>query len=571
MSIANTVLSESAASAPVLPESAPAFPESPQLVPESPQLVPESPQLVPESPQFVPESPQFVLESPQLVPGPAERVPEPRPAVDYERVRKVHLIGIGGSAMGNFAGMLQAKGLEVRGSDAGVFDPMRANLLNWGIPFAQGYAAENLDWGPDLVVIGNVSRRDNPEALRVVADATPYCSFPEALGEWMLRGRTPVVIAGTHGKTTTTSLTAWLLEATGSAPGLLVGGVPKNLGSSFRIGDGAPFVIEGDEYDTAYYDKRPKFVHYRPQLGVLTSVEFDHADIYPDFAAVQRAFALFASLIPDDGLLVAWGEDQRVTAVLDRCRGRVVRYGFAGGGYALDVEVADLQLSESGAQFTLLRGAAPPVHGRIPLTTWRPGEVIGRFGSPMAGRHNVLNAVAALVLALDLGATPMALAAALRQFAGVKKRQELRGIARGVAVIDDYAHHPTAVKETVAAIRSKYPNRKLWALFEAESNTSRRKVFEDVYPQAFAGADEVILCAPLHKDTDKLRADELMDAALVCQRIANTGVAAHFVPQVADIVELVCERARDGDVVLAMSGRDFQGLHGQLLARLQAG
>ncbi|MBM4343626.1 MAG: hypothetical protein FJ100_09645 [Deltaproteobacteria bacterium] len=503
-----------------------------------------------------------------FVPGPAERVPEPRPAVDYAAVRKVHLIGIGGSAMGNFAGMLQARGLQVRGSDAGVFDPMRKNLCEWGIPFAEGYRAENLDWGPDLVIVGNVARRDNPEAVRVVAEGIPYASFPEALGEWMLRGRVPVVIAGTHGKTTTTSLTAWLLEACGLAPGLLVGGVPKNLGTSFRIGGGAPFVIEGDEYDTAYYDKRPKFVHYRPHHGVLTSVEFDHADIYPDFAAVQRAFALYASLFPEDGLLVAWGEDDRVTAVLDRCPGRVVRYGFAGGPAPLDVEVDDVVVSQAGVQFTLRRGTADPVHGRDPLPRFAPGSVLGRFESPMAGRHNALNAAAALVLALDLGATAPALQAAIGQFQGVKKRQELRGVERGVAVIDDYAHHPTAVKETVAAIRGRYPGHKLWALFEAESNTSRRKVFEDVYPDAFTGADEVVLCAPLHKETDKLRADEVMDAGRVCRSISERGVAAHFVPQVDDIVALLAERAQPGDVVLAMSGRDFQGLHGKLLARL---
>ncbi len=503
-----------------------------------------------------------------FVPGPAERVPEPRPPVNYDAIRKVHLIGIGGSAMGNFAGMLQARGLQVRGSDAGVFDPMRKNLVDWGIPFAEGYRADNLDWGPDLVIVGNVARRDNPEAVRVVADALPYASFPEALGEWMLRGRIPVVISGTHGKTTTTSLTAWLLEATGMAPGLLVGGVPKNLGTSFRLGTGAPFVIEGDEYDTAYYDKRPKFVHYRPHHGVLTSVEFDHADIYPDFAAVQRAFALYASLFPADGLLVAWGEDERVTAVLGRCPGRVVRYGFAGGSAPLDVAVDEVTVSERGVQFTLRRGDAAPVNGRDPLPDYQAGSIIGRFDSPMAGRHNALNAAAALVLALDLGANADALQAALSQFEGVKKRQELRGIERGVSVIDDYAHHPTAVKETVAAIRGRYPGCKLWALFEAESNTSRRKVFEDVYPDAFTGADEVVLCAPLHKETDKLRADEVMNAERVCQSIADRGVAAHYVPQVDDIVELLATQARPGDVVLAMSGRDFQGLHGKLLARL---
>ncbi len=504
-----------------------------------------------------------------FAPGPAERIPEARPTVDYNSVRKVHLIGIGGSAMGNFAGMLQAKGLEVRGSDAGVFDPMRNNLVQWQIPFAEGYAAANLDWGPDLVVVGNITRRDNPEAVAMRERGMAYCSFPEALGDWMLRGRTSVVIAGTHGKTTTTSLMAWLLESSGLQPGLLVGGVPKNLGTSFRLGSGVPFVIEGDEYDTAYFDKRPKFVHYRPHHGVLTSCEFDHADIYPDFLAVQRAFALFASLFPADGLLAAWGEDERVTAVLPACAGRVARYGFAGSA-PLDVVIEDLVIDQTGAKFGLRKGTAAPVNGRDPLPQFAPGQLLGEFASPMAGRHNVLNTAAALTLALDLGATAQQLQHGLSQFEGVKKRQDLRGIAHGVSVIDDYAHHPTAVKETVAAIRGKYPGHKLWALFEAESNTSRRKVFEDVYPDAFAMADEVVLCAPLHKESDKLLATEIMDAGLVCRRIAEQGVPAHFVPKVSDIVELVGSRAQPGDVILAMSGRDFQGLHAALLARLHA-
>ena len=503
-----------------------------------------------------------------FVPGPAERVPEPRPPVDYARVKKVHLIGIGGSAMGNFAGMLQAKGLEVRGSDVTVFDPMRAQLLKWQIPFTEGWSAQNLDWQPDLVVIGNVVRRDNVEATVVREKQLPYCSFPEALGEWILPDRIPVVIAGTHGKTTTTSVTAWLLEASGLSPGLLVGGVPLNLGTSFRLGQGRPFVIEGDEYDTAYYDKRPKFVHYRPHHGVLTSCEFDHADIYPDFAAVQRAFRLYASLFPQDGLLVAWGEDPRVTAVLDACPGRVARYGFQGGAHSLDIQMILHEIGARGADFSLVKGPGPYVNSRDPLPDFQPGQTIGKFHSPMAGKHNVLNVAAALTLALDLGATVTQLQEALQQFKGVKKRQEVRGVVGGVTVMDDYAHHPTAVLETVAAIRGQYPGQRLWAVFEAESNTSRRKVFETVYPDALAQADRVVLCQPLHKEGDKLTAEETMDAGAVCAAITARGVPAKYIPAVSDIVDFVAQEAQPGDVILAMSGRDFQGLHGALLTRL---
>ncbi len=503
-----------------------------------------------------------------FIPGPAERVPEARPQVDFTQVRRVHLIGIGGSAMGNFAGMLQAKGLEVRGSDIMVFDPMRAQLLKWQIPFAEGWDAQHLDWNPDLVIVGNVARRDNVECEAMRQKNLPYCSFPEGLGQWLLQGRIPTVIAGTHGKTSTTSLTAWLLESAGLKPGLLVGGVPLNLGTSFRLGEGAPFVVEGDEYDTAYYDKRPKFVHYRPHHGVLTSCEFDHADIYPDFAAVQRAFALYASLFPPDGLLVAWGEDDRVTAVLDACRGRVARYGFVGSP-DIDVQI-DLHFIEArGATFTLIKGQGPFIHDRDPLPSFAAGQVIGRFESPMAGRHNVLNAAAALTICLDLGATVGQLQTAIQQFKGIKKRQELRGEVNGIAVIDDYAHHPTAVQVTIDAIRGQWPGRRLWALFEAESNTSRRKVFETVYPDVFAAADQVVLCQPLHKEGDKLKPEEIMDAQLVCDAICAKGVSARFIPAVPDIVAYVAQQARAGDVILAMSGRDFQGLHGQLLAALQ--
>jgi UDP-N-acetylmuramate: L-alanyl-gamma-D-glutamyl-meso-diaminopimelate ligase len=353
------------------------------------------------------------------------------------------------------------------------------------------------------------------------------------------------------------------------APGLLVGGVPLNLGTSFRLGEGQPFVIEGDEYDTAYYDKRPKFVHYKPHHGVFTSCEFDHADIYPDFDAVQRAFRLFASLFPAHGLLVAWGEDPRVTDVLDACPGRVARYGFA-GELMVDIAIELHGIEPRGAAFTLHKVRGPYVKGRDPLPQFQTGQAIGRFESPMPGRHNVLNAAAALIVALDLGVTVAQAQEALAAFKGVKKRQELRGVVNGIAVIDDYAHHPTAVRETIAAIRGQYPGRTLWALFEAESNTSRRKVFETVYPDAFALADRVVLCQPLHKENDKLRADEVMDAAEVCRTIEARGKQARFIPAVADIVEYVASEAQPGDVILAMSGRDFQGLHKALLEKLQA-
>ena len=502
-----------------------------------------------------------------FVPGPAERVPEPRPSIDWSAVQRVHLIGIGGSAMGNFAGLLANAGMTVRGSDAGVFDPMRSNLERWKIPVSTGFDAANLDWGPDVVIVGNVTRSDNPEAVAMRELGLPYASFPEALGSWLLQGRIPVVVTGTHGKTTTTSLLAWLLHDCGRDPGLLVGGVPLDLGTSFRAGgDGAPFVIEGDEYDTAYFDKRPKFVHYRPHHAILTSVEFDHADIYPDFGAVQRAFRLLASLVAEDGLLVAWGEDSRVTDVLDAARCRVLRYGLASDAAdararGLDAWAEGAELVDGGARFTLFREERDGTTANL-----------GRFQSKIPGMHNVRNTVAAVLTVLDLGVPAADVAAALLRFTGVKKRQELRGVAMGVSVLDDYAHHPTAVQETVAAIRAAWPGRRLWALFEAESNTSRRAFFQTAYVDAFAasGADRVVFCSPLRKSGDGSSDTDYLDCDRLVSDLRARGVDARYLPDVDDIVAAVAAEAAPGDVVLAMSGRDLRGLHGKLLAALQA-
>ncbi len=504
-------------------------------------------------------------------PGPAERVPEPRPRVDWSKVERVHLIGVGGSAMGNFAGLLKAAGKEVRGSDAGVFEPMKGNLERWQVPVMEGFSAAHLDWAPDAVVVGNVTRRDNPEAVEMRARGLPYASFPEALGDWLLADRLPVVITGTHGKTTTTSLTAWLLHDCGRDPGLLVGGVPLDLGTSFRAGGvGAPFVIEGDEYDTAYFDKRPKFVHYRPHHAILTSVEFDHADIYPDFEAVQRAFVLLASLVREDGLLVAWGEDPRVTSALHAARCRVVRYGLArdaaeARALGLDAWGEGVQLVDGGARFILRQRSGEEV------------RTLGDFQSRIPGMHNARNTVAALLTVLDLGVSATDAAAALLRFTGVKKRQEWKGEVDGVAVLDDYAHHPTAVEETVAAIRAAWPGRRLWALFEAESNTSRRAFFQQAYVDAFAhsGADEVVFCSPLRKAQDAGGAGasdgtDYLDCDRLVRDLGAAGLRARYVPEVDDIVALLAVEASAGDVVLAMSGRDFRGLHGKLLTALSA-
>lgn len=471
------------------------------------------------------------------------------PPVNLSKIRKIHLMAICGTGMGAFAGMLQAHGYEVRGSDEGAYPPMSERLAAWGIPIMEGFGPQNLDWGPDLVIVGNVIRRVNPEATAMRERAIPHMSFPEALSALFLGSRHPVVVTGTHGKTTTTSLTAWLLAHAKLEPSFLIGGIPSNFGRSFHLGEGEPFVIEGDEYDTAYFDKGPKFLHYRPQTAILTSIEYDHADIYRDLDHVISAFEGFVAIVPPDGALLVCGEHELPVRVARGCHGAVETYGVDG-----DFD-------------WVARGARPDGSGWRFVLEHR-GEALGELWSPMAGRHNVQNAVAALAACHRLGVPFATLAEGLGLFEGVIKRQEVKGEEDGVLVIDDYAHHPTAVAVTIAAIRARYPERPLWALFEAESNTSRRRFFQEEYPVALGAADHVVLSKPLKK-WDKLAPEDQIDCEKIVDDLRARGVDARHIPEFDDIVTWVAEHARPGDVVLGMSGRNFGGLHVKLLAALR--
>jgi len=468
---------------------------------------------------------------------------------DFETATRVHLMGICGSGMGAFAGMLQARGMEVRGSDQGAFPPMSTRLAEWGIEVMEGYRPENLDWNPDLVIVGNVIRQVNPEATAMRERGLPHMSFPDALGSLFLQERHPIVVTGTHGKTTTTSLTSWLLAHAGHSPGFLVGGIPANFGKSFQIGEPPYFVIEGDEYDTAYFDKGPKFLHYRPQTVILTSIEFDHADIYRDLDHVVESFEKLMAIMPPDGTVMVCGEEPLPPTVAEKAPCKVMTYGF---GPHCDWRAVDARPNGTGYQFILHRPDSDPL----------------KVYSPMAGQHNVLNTLGALG-ALESAGIPAEVAAeGLPSFLGVGKRQEVKGEERGVLVIDDYAHHPTAVEVTISAIRDRYPGRTLWALFEAESNTSRRRVFQDRYPEVLAHADRVILAKPLKKN-DKLKPEEQIDVGAIVDTLNRQGTQAHHIPEFDDIVRFVAENAQKGDVILAMSGRNFGGLHDKLLKRLR--
>jgi UDP-N-acetylmuramate: L-alanyl-gamma-D-glutamyl-meso-diaminopimelate ligase len=476
-----------------------------------------------------------------------------RPMPTRAEVEKVHLIGIAGAGMGAFAGMLQAAGFEVRGSDRNVYPPMSTELTQLGIPWMEGWAPEHLDWGPDLVIVGNVCRRDNPESVAAAERGIPSVSFPQAFSDLFLTDAVPVVIAGTHGKTTTTALTTNVLHGAGLNPGMLVGGVTRNFDSTFLLGGGpgVPFVIEGDEYDTAWFDKGPKFLHYRPQICVINNIEFDHADIYDTIEEIEENFDRLVDILGPGATLLVNVDDARVMARAARAKCTVRTYGF---GPEASLRAVDIEPNAAGCAFTFVED----------------GVVQGRVQSPLAGRHNVWNTLAAIGVARALGRDFEATLPGIRSYAGVKKRQEEKGEARGVLVIDDYGHHPTAIDETLQALRARYPGRRLWAVYEPKSNTARRNVHQDAYAACFDAADFVLFSRPFIKE-DKLTADEKLDLDRVVDAIAARGRSARHRPSIEALVELIAAEATSGDVVVFMSSSGFEGIHDKLLARLREG
>jgi UDP-N-acetylmuramate: L-alanyl-gamma-D-glutamyl-meso-diaminopimelate ligase len=474
--------------------------------------------------------------------------------VDPAGVRRIHLVGVAGTGMGSFAGMLKAAGYEVTGSDQNVYPPMSDMLRSWAIPVLTPYDPANLDIvKPDLVVIGNVIRRVNPEATEVRARRLPQMSFPAALGTFFLRARHSVVVTGTHGKTTTTALLGHVLTAAGRDPSFLVGGVARNYDASFRLGGGPHFVVEGDEYDTAYFDKGPKFLHYRPRTAILTSVEFDHADIFRDLAHYEAAFERFVGILPADGCLVASAEHPGVLRIAGGTTARVVTYALGPGSAGAPAEYA-------------AQGLAHGPEG-VRFTVRERGRLLGTATLPGGGAHNVENALGAVAVARELGLDWDEIAQGLVTFAGVRRRQELRGEVGGVLVIDDFAHHPTAVRATIAAIRARFPGRRLWAVFEPRSNTSRRRIHQQEYVDALAGAPCVALRVP--EPHDMVPSDQRLDADRVVAELRARRVDARAEADVARLVDTVAEAARPGDVVLVMSNGAFGGFIDRLLAALK--
>jgi UDP-N-acetylmuramate: L-alanyl-gamma-D-glutamyl-meso-diaminopimelate ligase len=461
---------------------------------------------------------------------------------------KVHLVAICGTGMGSLAGLLKEAGHEVTGSDRSFYPPMSERLQAWGIPTRQGFDPAHIDPKTDLVIVGNVCRRDNAEAQAALQRGLKVMSFPQALAEFFIGGKTSVVVAGTHGKTTTASLLSYVLVEAGIDPSFLVGGIPQNFGKSFHLGQGEVFVVEGDEYDAAFFDKRPKFIHYRPKIAIVTAVEFDHADIYPDMAAYRAAFRSLLALLPPDGTLVACADDPEVNALAAAAPCRVVRYGLDAGA---DWTAAEIVPGEDAMRFVLLRN----------------GVAVAPVTLPLAGRHNVTNTLGVLAAVDLLGVDVPKAAASLAAFAGIARRMQVRGVANGVTVIDDFAHHPTKVRETVRAARARYPRSRLVAVFEPRTNTSRRKFFQDTYPASFASADEVVVVPPY--DIEKIPAAERFDSAALVKALQQNGQEARLCATADEVVRDLPSRLAKGSVVLVMSNGAFDNIHEKLLSALR--
>ncbi|MCC6808440.1 MAG: UDP-N-acetylmuramate:L-alanyl-gamma-D-glutamyl-meso-diaminopimelate ligase [Deltaproteobacteria bacterium] len=462
-------------------------------------------------------------------------------------MKTIHLVAACGTAMGSLAGILKQKGYNVTGSDQNVYPPMSTQLEAIGVKLMNGYKAENLAHKPDLVVIGNAIRKDNPEARAAIDGGMKYVSFTDALAEYFLAGKAPIVIGGTHGKTTTTSLMAQVLIAAGQDPSVFVGGIAQNLGGSFRIGQGPYAVLEGDEYDTAFFDKTPKFWHYLVRHALVTHLEYDHADIYASIEAVEAAFAKFITLVPADGTITVCASAPRLMKQLGGAKAPVESYSVH---VPADWTIANLRLSPDASSFDVLK----------------KGVRIGEFRVPMVGMHNIENALGVIAVTVRLGLAPESVAQGLKGFAGVKRRLEIRGEVNGVAVVDDFAHHPTAVKATVGACRQKFQDRRIIAIFEPRSQTSRRKVFQREYELAFDGAAAAFIMEPF--GTDSLKPEERFEPSDLAASLRERGIDAHACKTVEDIVSRVRSIARPHDVVLVMSNGGFGGIHDKLLAAL---
>jgi UDP-N-acetylmuramate: L-alanyl-gamma-D-glutamyl-meso-diaminopimelate ligase len=463
----------------------------------------------------------------------------------FSQIRSVHFIGICGTAMASTAAAMQEKGIRVTGSDQNVYPPMSTFLAARQIEVISGYAERNLTHKPDLVVIGNAISRGNPEAEHVLEHKLPYCSLAELLKHFFIRGKRSLVVTGTHGKTTTTSLLTWVFEHNGLNPSFLIGGIPNNLGQGARFTDSDWFIIEGDEYDTAFFDKRSKFVHYLPEVAIVNNLEFDHADIFPDLEAIKTSFRHFIRLIPRNGLLLGNGDDLNLAPLLNVTHCSVKRFGL---GESNAFQAFNIRYGPTATEF------------EIPSF---------KFHTNFVGELNVRNTLAVVACAKHCGLKNHQIQSAFDTFKGIKRRMEVRGIAGGVTVVDDFGHHPTAIRETLSALRIKYPSQKIWAVFEPRTNTTRRNVFQTELADSFADANAVVISQVAR--LEQLDPGERLNPQQLMQDLKEAGKEAAYLADVEEIVTHLVKKAQGGEVVVVFSNGGFGNIHTKLLERLGRG
>ena len=455
--------------------------------------------------------------------------------------KHIHFLGICGTAMGSVAAALRDRGLTVSGSDENVYPPMSTFLESKGITITQGYRPENIPSGADVIVVGNAMKRGNPEVEEVLNRKLYYLSMPETLKQFFLRGRHNLVVTGTHGKTTTTLL-AWILETAGLEPSWLIGGIPKNLPQGCVIRDSRHFVIEGDEYDTAFFDKRSKFIHYLPELVIVNNIEFDHADIFRDLDEIKLSFRRMLNIVPQNGIVLLNGDDPACIDATSTCLAPTLEVGFSEN---CANRILDPAYEKEGSSFTLFHT---------------------RFELPMAGEFNVRNAAMAISAAHFYQVPLPVIQKAVATFEGVKRRQEIRGTVRGITIIDDFGHHPTAMKQTLAGLRKQYPGRKLWAVFEPRSNTTRRAVFQNTLPRAFDDADGVVMAKVAR--LDQIPEAERLHPEKVVADLQAAGKPAFYEPSVDDIIARLKPLVQEPDIIVVFSNGGFDGIHQRLIAEL---
>jgi len=460
----------------------------------------------------------------------------------------IHMIAVCGTAMGSLAGMLRESGYRITGSDYHVYPPMSTFLADLGIEVQEGFNANRLDPAPDLVVIGNAVSRGNPEVEAVLNRKIPYKSLPEVLRDFFIRGKRPIVVTGTHGKTTTTALIAHLLSHAGYDPSFMIAGLPHNFNRSYHLGSGEHFIVEGDEYDSAFFAKHAKFFYYLPEILVVNNIEFDHADIYDDLAAIEKAFRQLINTVPENGLLLAGHEDETVAGLLPASLAPVQTFGLDAQAHW---HARDIEITPSGYRFAVYCEAKP----------W------GIFELPLLGIYNIRNALAAIGAGAHAGLAATQLQEGLASFAGVHRRQEILGSPGGITLIDDFAHHPTAVGQTLESIRQAYPHRRLWALFEPASATNARATFTARYIEAFAAADLVVIAKVPRPE--RARQDEPFSAQCIIDKLQENNQTAWHIPEVAAIVDHLLSQVQPGDVVVFMSNGSFGGIQAQVLTALE--